>query len=148
MQGLLGRYAEPIYAVTRIVAGMMYWMHGTTKWFDWPPGARARGAVELASLLGVSAGHGGRPSLRAGSKAWREACKQAGIQRIPHDFRRTAVRNLERAGVPRTTAMALIGHKTEPICRRYSIVGAHCCVTKTTNSLPLHRPYRSQRTSG
>ena len=53
---------------------------------------------------------------------WREACKAAGIQRIPHDFRRTAVRNLERAGVPRTTAMAMIGHKTESIYRRYSIV--------------------------
>jgi integrase len=53
---------------------------------------------------------------------WREACKLAGIERIPHDFRRTAVRNLERAGVPRTTAMAMIGHKTESIYRRYSIV--------------------------
>ncbi|MGE0445129.1 MAG: tyrosine-type recombinase/integrase [Vicinamibacterales bacterium] len=56
------------------------------------------------------------------SQTWREACRQAGIQRIPHDFRRTAVRNLERAGVPRTTSMALIGHKTESIYRRYSIV--------------------------
>ena len=55
METLLGRFAEPIYAVTRIVVGLMYWLHGTTKWFDWPPGARPRGAVEIASLLGVSA---------------------------------------------------------------------------------------------
>ena len=55
MERLLGRYAEPIYAATRIIVGFMYWLHGTTKWFDWPPGARPRGAVELASLLGVSA---------------------------------------------------------------------------------------------
>jgi site-specific recombinase XerD len=53
---------------------------------------------------------------------WQAACKAAGIQRIPLDFRRTAVRNLERAGVPRTTAMSMIGHKTESIYRRYSIV--------------------------
>jgi site-specific recombinase XerD len=54
--------------------------------------------------------------------AWRDACMAAGIQRIPHDFRTTAVRNLERAGVPRTTEMAMIGHKTESIYRRYNIV--------------------------
>ncbi len=54
---------------------------------------------------------------------WRTACKAAGLQgRIPHDFRRTAVRNLERASVPRSTAMKMVGHKTESIYRRYAIV--------------------------
>ena len=41
--------------------------------------------------------------------------------RIPHDFRRTAVRNLERAGVSRSDAMKMVGHKTEAIYRRYAI---------------------------
>ena len=58
-------------------------------------------------------------------KAWSTACTAAGCPgRIPHDFRRTAVRNLERAGVPRSAAMAMVGHKTEAIYRRYAIVDA------------------------
>ncbi len=55
--------------------------------------------------------------------AWRSACKAAGVPgRIPHDFRRTAVRNLERAGVARSVAMKLTGHKTEAVYRRYAVV--------------------------
>ncbi|MBI3028908.1 MAG: tyrosine-type recombinase/integrase [Candidatus Rokubacteria bacterium] len=56
-------------------------------------------------------------------RAWKSACKKAGVPgRIPHDFRRTAVRNLERAGVPRSVAMRMVGHKTEAMYRRYAIV--------------------------
>ena len=57
--------------------------------------------------------------------AWKAACMAAGVPgRIPHDFRRTAVRNLEHDGVPRSAAMAMVGHKTESIYRRYAIVDA------------------------
>ena len=57
--------------------------------------------------------------------AWKTACKAAGVPgRILHDFRRTAVRNLERDGVSRSAAMAMVGHKTEAIYRRYAIVDA------------------------
>ena len=45
-------------------------------------------------------------------KAWVGACEDAGVPgRIFHDLRRTAVRNVERAG-----------HKTEAVYRRYAIV--------------------------
>lgn len=54
--------------------------------------------------------------------AWKKACKAAGVPgKIPHDFRRTAVRNLERAGASRSDAMAMIGHKSQSIYSRYAI---------------------------
>jgi integrase len=54
--------------------------------------------------------------------AWKTACKRCGIAgAVLHDFRRSAVRNLERAGVERQTAMKLTGHRTESIYARYAI---------------------------
>jgi integrase len=64
----------------------------------------------------------GRP-IRSIRRTWLTACRKAGIPALrPHDLRRSAVRNLERAGVSRSVAMKLTGHKTENVYRRYAIV--------------------------
>ena len=56
-------------------------------------------------------------------KAWATACRNAGAPgMLRHDFRRTAVRNLIRAGVQQPIAMKITGHKTDSIFRRYLIV--------------------------
>ena len=54
---------------------------------------------------------------------WKAAVEAVGLPgTLKHDFRRSAVRNMERAGVPRSVAMKLTGHKTESVYRRYAIV--------------------------
>lgn len=64
----------------------------------------------------------GQP-IKSYDDAWRAACKRAGVPgRLMHDCRRSAVRALERAGVSRSVSMALTGHLTESIFRRYAIV--------------------------
>jgi len=64
---------------------------------------------------------GGRPVLWF-DRCWKTSCAHAGLgHTLFCDLRRSAVRNMERAGVPRSVAMQLTGHKTESIYRRYAI---------------------------
>ena len=55
--------------------------------------------------------------------SWKTACRAVGVPgRVPHDFRRSAIRNMVKRGVPERVAMQLAGHRTRSIFDRYAIV--------------------------
>jgi integrase len=87
------------------------------EWLEWQWERRAPGCDLVFHWNGKPIG--------SHIKGWTRACAVAGLEWLrPHDLRRSAIRNMELAGVSRGVAMAYSGHQTESVYKRYAIVSS------------------------
>jgi Phage integrase family len=102
---------------------------------EWLTKQKAVRDAEFPSALGFSFGtpptacwHGGvrtKPGSRVEKfdASWKAAVKRAGNEGLLfHDLRRSAQRNMRKAGIDQSIRMKISGHKTDSMERRYNIV--------------------------
>ena len=86
--------------------------------------------------------------IKSMRKLWEDAREKAGhATKILHEFRRTAVRNLERAGVPRSTAMQMSAtrpNRSTAVTRSWTSK----CTERRQRRLTRGTPSRELRATG
>jgi len=83
----------------------------------------SRGKIELPKCVWLLS-RNGKP-VKDFNSDWKQACEKAGIPDLLfRDLRRTAVRNMIRAGVPEKIAMQISGQKTASMLWRYNMNAA------------------------
>ena len=90
------------------------------------PYKRRDGTMVISSLVfyrdrgkGVETGE----PVQGFDKIWIKACETAGLGKILfHDLRRSAARNLRRAGNDENASMKITGHRTNSMFQRYNII--------------------------
>jgi hypothetical protein len=107
-----------------------------------PPAAQA-----LSDALGALEARRGEP-VRWFRGAWLAACKAAGLpDKLFHDFRRTAARDLIAAGLDYKAAMSVTGHRTMSTFLRYQIVDTRQTASALAE-LQAHRQAKRTRGQG
>ncbi len=67
--------------------------------------------------------HRNGKQIKSFRRAFKSACKDTGLAGVvPHDMRRSAVRNIRKAGVGETDGMKISGHRTNSVYKRYDII--------------------------
>ena len=84
---------------------------------------------------------GGRP-IKSFRKAFKAACGAVGLNgMLPHDMRRSGIRNLRRAGNDEHDCMEISGHETRAIFDRYDIIDED----DQRRALQLRQEYKRQQ---